>query len=113
MDFWTSVQPYVHIVLAAGAGALVSLRAIHKAPVKEKVAVAFLGFLVGLFGGPALAEWAGVKSLRTETGVVFVCGAAGLVSLSAVVDGIKQVPWAKVMTDFANGVANFGRRKDD
>lgn len=84
--------------VAAFVGSLVGLKAMPGASIWQRIGNLCLGFGLAVFAGPALAEWAGVTSPKIQAGVVFACGAAGLVAFSAVVDGIKQTPLAQIIT---------------
>jgi len=97
----------LQVVVSAAAGALVSLRAIPGSTLAEKIVALFLGFIIAVFLGPALVEWAGYTASKTAAGIVFITGAAGLVAVSAFLDGLKQVPWKDVITN----ALTFGKRK--
>lgn len=110
MPIKTDLDQYsLQLVLAAAAGALVSLRAIPGSTLKEKLVALALGFAVAIFLGPALAEWAlGTTVSKIAAGIVFMTGAAGLVAVSAFIEGLKQVPWKDVLTN----LLTFGKRSD-
>lgn len=95
----------VYMLLAAGAGALVSLKAVPDSTWLQKAVAAALSFLVAVFAGPGLAEWAGVTSPRISAAIVFVVGASGLVAVVALLEGVKQVPFGQLITNFLT----FGR----
>lgn len=108
MPIKTDMDQYsLQLILAAAAGALVSLKAIPGTSVKEKLVALALGFAVAVFLGPALAEWAlGSTVSKVAAGIVFMTGAAGLVAVSAFIDGLKQVPWKDIIVN----LLTFGKK---
>lgn len=82
----------------AAVGALVGLKAMPGTSLWEKVTNLALGFGFAVFVGPATADWLDVTSPRVHAGIVFACGAAGLVAFSAVMEGIKSTQFGQIIT---------------
>lgn len=85
-------------VIAAAAGALVGLRALPGSSYLEKASNMAAGFAIAAFGGPALVEYLGVQSAKLGSGIVFVCGAVGLVVANAVWEGVKHIDLAGIVS---------------
>lgn len=80
-----------HPVIAAAAGSLVALRALPGTSYAEKFANLAAGFAIAAWGGPAIVDWLSIAGPKLASGVIFVCGATGLVAANAVWEGIRHV----------------------
>jgi hypothetical protein len=72
-------------IVAAGAGALVGLKALPGATLLERISNAFAGFAFASFAGPAVVDHIGVVGPNIRSGIIFIIGAAGLVIFNAVI----------------------------
>ena len=81
---------FAHPMVAAAAGALVGLRALPGTSYMEKLANVACGFAIAAWGGPALVDYLAIASTKLASGVVFICGACGLVIANAVWEAIKH-----------------------
>lgn len=72
------------------AGALLGLKAWPGGTWTEKACNLTLGFLIAIVGGPALAEYLHVESVRISAAIIFACGAAGLVVFASLIEGLRQ-----------------------
>ena len=91
---------FAHPVVAAAAGALVGLRALPGTSYLEKLSNVACGFAIAAWGGPALVEYLGLNSAKLASGVVFICGATGLVLANAVWEAIKHTDLAAWFTSW-------------
>jgi hypothetical protein len=85
---------FAHPVVAAAAGALVGLRALPGTSYIEKLANVSCGFAIAAWGGPALVDWLVITSPRVASGMIFICGATGLVVANALWEAIKRTDFA-------------------
>ena len=85
-------------VIAAAAGALVGLRALPGTSYLEKGSNMVAGFAIAAFGGPALVEYLNVHSEKLSSGIVFVCGAVGLVVANSIWEGVKHIDVAGIVS---------------
>jgi len=82
---------FAHPMIAAAAGALVGLRALPGTSYPEKLANVACGFAIAAWGGPALVDYLAIGSPKLASGVVFICGACGLVIANAVWEALKHL----------------------
>lgn len=85
---------FTHPVVAAAAGALVGLRALPGTSYLEKLSNVSAGFAIAAWGGPALVEYLAVTSPQLASGIVFICGATGLVIANALWEAIRHTDLA-------------------
>lgn len=97
-EFFTT--PWV----AAGAGAIISLRALPGASITEKLVSVGAGFLIAAYCGPALVDYMGWSNPRLAALAIFGSGSVGLVVFSGIVEGIRK-------TDFGAWLASWLPRK--
>lgn len=83
---------------AAGGAVFGALRSMPGATVVQKIANATLAFVFAVFIGPAFVEVLGVTSVRMSAGIIFGCGAVGLVTYAAIVEGIKETQFGAILT---------------
>lgn len=89
MDF-KAEELATNTFIAAFAGALLGLKAWPGGSWPEKFFNIFLGFVIGMIGGPGLAEYFGVTSPRIAAFITLLLGGAGLVLFGALIEGIRQ-----------------------
>lgn len=94
----TGALPDTAHLLAALGGSIVGLKGMPGATWGERVANLVMGFLAAVYLGPAVAEWLHLESPRVVAGVVFACGAGGLVVLGAALDGVKATKVGEIIT---------------
>lgn len=100
--------PTSPFLAAAGGAVFGALRSLPGATVTEKAVNAVLAFMFAIFVGPAFVEWLGVTSERIAAGIIFAWGAVGLVTYTAIVEGIRQTAFGTILTGWLTG----WRRKD-
>lgn len=106
----TSIPDVAHLLAALG-GSIVGLKGMPGATWCERAANLLMGFLSAVYLGPALAEWLSLSSPRVVAGVIFACGAGGLVILGGVIDGLKAVPWGGVVADLIDRLKSLLPRR--
>lgn len=84
-------------LLAALGGSIVGLKGMPGATWGERAANLLMGFLAAVYLGPAVAEWLHLESQRVVAGVVFACGAGGLVVLGAALEGVKATRFGDII----------------
>lgn len=85
---------FTNPVLAAALGSVLALKAIPGTSTGEKLLNVVLSFVLGIYGGPALAEIAGVTSQRLEAAIIVLSAGAGLVAFAALLEAIKETRFA-------------------
>lgn len=93
----TATIPDVAHLLAALSGSIVGLKGMPGATWPERAANLLLGFISAVYLGPAIADWLHLESPRVVAGVVFACGAGGLVVLGGVIEGLRTVRWGDLV----------------
>jgi len=84
------LKAMAHPVVAAAGGALLGLKALPGTSYPEKLSNVAAGFAIAAWGGPALVDYLAIGSPKLASGVVFICGACGLVIANAVWEAIKH-----------------------
>lgn len=84
------VKVMSHPVVAAAGGALLGLKALPGTSYPEKLSNVAAGFAIAAWGGPALVDYLAITSPKLGSGVVFICGACGLVIANAVWEALKH-----------------------
>lgn len=84
--------------VAALAGAILGLKAVPGASYMERLSNLMFGFLLAVYGGPALVDYLHVTSQKLASGLVFAVGAGGLVVFAALVDGVRQTPLGAIIS---------------
>jgi hypothetical protein len=98
-------------IVAAGAGALVGLKALPGATLLERISNAFAGFAFASFAGPAVVDHIGVVGPNIRSGIIFIIGAAGLVIFNAVIEGIKKTDFGARIGDAIDRLFSWLPRK--
>ena len=93
-----------HPMVAAAAGALVGLRALPGSSYIEKFSNVSAGFAIAAWGGPAIVDYLVITSPRVASGMVFICGATGLVVANSLWEAIKR-------TDIAAWISSWLPKK--
>lgn len=90
-------------------GSLVALRWLPKETTKFDRAIAAIGgFAASSLVGPAIAEIAGVNSVRIESGIVFVVGLFGMAVVGELMSAIKEIGLPELARDFVRKLLRIG-----
>lgn len=84
--------------VAALAGSILGLKAIPGETAASRFSNLLFGFLLAIYGGPALVDYLHVTSVKIASGLVFAVGAGGLVVFAALLDGVRQTPLGTIIS---------------
>lgn len=86
------------VTVAAALGGAVGLRAVPAATRWQALANWGSGFAIAFFVAPAVADYMRITSIREVCGIAFVLGAGGLVAFGALIDAVKAMPLAAIVS---------------
>lgn len=88
---------------ALGGAILGAVRSLPGSSALERTINSILGFLFAIYIGPAFVTWLGVKAQDIEAAIIFACGAVGLVTYTAIIEGIRQTALGTILTGWLTG----------